>query len=58
MLRDRLVCGITNSAVQKQLLAKKEVTLNKAVSLTQAVEIAKKGAKNLQSSMCPHLPKL
>ena len=27
MLRDRLVCGITNSAVQKRLLAEKELTL-------------------------------
>ena len=50
MLRDRLVCGITNSAVQKRLLAEKELTLDKAVSLAQAVEIAEKGAKDLQSS--------
>ena len=27
MLQDRLICGITNSAVQKRLLAEKELTL-------------------------------
>ena len=50
MLHDRLVCGIANGAVQKRLLAEKEQTLDKAVSLGQAVEIAEKGAKDLQSS--------
>ena len=49
MLRDRLVCGITNSAVQKRLLAKKKLTLDKAVSLAQAVEIAEKGSKDLHA---------
>jgi len=48
MLWDRLVCGIANSTVQKRLLAEKELTLDKAVSLAQAVEIAEKGAKDLQ----------
>ena len=49
MLRDRLVCGITNSAVQKRLLAEKELTLERAVSLAQAVEIAEKGSKDLHA---------
>ena len=49
MLRDRLVCDITNSAVQKRLLAEKDLTLDKAVSLAQAVEIAKKGSKDLHA---------
>ena len=31
MLRDRLVCGITNTTVQKRLLAEKELSLDKAV---------------------------
>ena len=30
MLRDRLVCGITNRTVQKRLLAEKDLTLEKA----------------------------
>ena len=50
MLRDRLVCGITNSAVQKRLLAEKDLTLEKAVSLAHSVEIAEKGSKDLQTS--------
>ena len=33
MLRDRLVCGITDTSVQKRLLAEKDLTLDKAVSL-------------------------
>ena len=53
MLRDRLICGITNSAMQKRLLAEKELTLEKAVSLAQSVEIAEKGSKDLQSSAIP-----
>ena len=47
MLRDRLVCGITNSVVQKQLLAEKDLTLEKVISLAQSVEIAKNGSKDL-----------
>ena len=50
MLRDRLVCGITDTSVQKRLLTEKDLTLDKAVSLAQSVEIAEKGAKDL------HLP--
>ena len=49
MLQNRLFCGITNSAVQKRLLAEKELTLDKAVSLAQAVEIAEKGSKDLHA---------
>ena len=49
MLRDRLVCGITDTSVQKRLLAEKDLTLDKAVSLAQSVEIAEKGAKDLKS---------
>ena len=49
MLRDRLVCGITDTTVQKRLLAERELTLDKAISLAQSVEIAEKGAKDLRS---------
>ena len=50
ILRDRLVCGITNSAVQKRLLAEKELRLDKAVALAQSVEMAEQGAKDIQTS--------
>ena len=49
MLRDHLVCGITDTSVQTRLLAEKDLTLDKAVSLAQSVEIAEKGAKDLKS---------
>ena len=48
MIRDRLGCGITNTTVQKQLLAEKELSLDKAVSLAKSVEVAEQGAKDLQ----------
>ena len=48
MIQDRLVCGITNTTVQKRLLAEKELSLDKAVSLAQSVEVAEQGAKDLQ----------
>ena len=50
MLRDRFVCGINNSAIQKCLLAEPDPTLTKAVSVAQAGEIADTGVKELQSS--------
>ena len=49
MLQDRLVCGITDTTVQKRLLAERELTLDKAISLAQSVEIAEKGAKDFRS---------
>ena len=48
MLQDRLVWSITDTSVQKCLLAEKDLTLDKAVSLAQSVEIAEKGARDLQ----------
>ena len=49
MLRDRLVCGITDTTVQKRLLAEKELTLERAVSLVQSVEIAKRGQRTCKA---------
>ena len=49
MLHDRLVCGIANAAVQKCLLTEPEVTFTKAVTIAQAVELAEKGTRELQS---------
>ena len=49
MLCDRLVCGIVNATVQKCLLTESEVTFIEAVTITQAVELAQKGSRELQS---------
>ena len=57
MLRDRLVCGITNAIVQKRLLTEHKLTFTKAVTITQAVELAEKGSKELQSSSGRDPPK-
>ena len=50
MLRDRVVCGINNSAIQKRLLAESDLTLTKAIAVAQAAEIADTGVRELQSS--------
>ena len=48
MLRDRLVCGITDSRVQRRLLAEPDLTLKKALELAQAQEMVEKGMQQLQ----------
>ena len=48
-LCDRLVCGIMDMAVQKHLLAERDLTLAKAVSLAHSADIAEKEAKDLQT---------
>ena len=50
MLRDRVICGINKSVIQKWLLAEPELTLTKAVSVAQATELADAGVKELQSN--------
>ena len=50
MLRDRLVCGVNHDTIQTRLLAEKELTFQKALDLSQAVEAAEKNSKLLQNS--------
>ena len=51
MLWDRLVCGIVNPTVQKRFLT--ELTLTKAVTIAQAVELAERGSKEIQAIKDP-----
>ena len=51
MLCDRFVCGIAHPAVQKRLLTELDLTFTKAVTVAQAVELAEKGAQQIQSSV-------
>ena len=44
MLRDRLVCGINDDAIQRRLLAEQNLTFDKALTTAQGLEAA---AKNL-----------
>ena len=42
MLRDRLVCGISDDRIQRRLLAERELTFEKAVAIATATEMASK----------------
>ena len=48
MLRDRLVCGVTDWHLQYHLLTKPELTLKDAVNIAIAHETVEKGAQQLQ----------
>ena len=48
MLRDRLVCGICDNAIQKRLLAEHDLNFAKAVQLAQSMEMAAENVKELQ----------
>ena len=48
MIRDRLVCGINDDAMQKRLLAEPRLTYARAVELAQALERADKNVKELK----------
>ena len=50
MLRDRFVCGIAHSAVQKRLLTETDLSFTKAVTVAQAIKLAEKGSQQIQSS--------
>ena len=49
MLRDRLVCGLSNNTIQRRLLAEKELPLEKALDLARAMEAAEQNVHDLQS---------
>ena len=49
MLRDRLVCGIQDDQIQRTLLAKSDLTLQKAFELAQLQESAEANAKTLSN---------
>ncbi len=48
MLRDRLVCGINDSRIQRRLLAEPDLDY-KAYELALALEAADKSAQDLQA---------
>ena len=53
MLRDRLVCGIENGRIQRRLLAEPNLTMDKAVEISIAMESADRNAKDLQKTQLP-----
>ena len=55
-LRDRLVCGLRNTGIQKRLLSEASLTLAKAGVIAQGMEAAEKNAKRLQGGEAVHVP--
>ena len=49
-LRDRLVCGMLNECIQKVLLTKADLTLTKAVTVSQGMEAAALKSKELHAT--------
>ena len=50
MLRDRLVCGINNDAIQRRLLGEPPpLSFKKALEMSQGMEMATNNAKDIQS---------
>ena len=52
-LRDRLVCGLSNSHIIKKLLAEKDLDLPKAIQLATASETASRDAMELGKTSVP-----
>ncbi|XP_061190068.1 uncharacterized protein K02A2.6-like [Saccostrea echinata] len=52
LLRDRFVCGLRDEQTQKKLLSMQGLTLDKAIQIAVAMEIASKDALELQGKNC------
>ncbi len=50
MLRDRLVCRVNHTGIQRKLLAEKDLTYDKALTLALAIEASEKDSKNLRGA--------
>jgi len=48
MLRDRLVCGINDEAIQRRLLAEPSLHLKRALELAQGMETAAQNVREMQ----------
>ena len=53
MLRDRVVCGISNKSVQRRLLQETSLTFDKALEMTLAAETAAKDSRRLADTHTP-----
>ena len=51
MLRDRLVCGISDDRIQRRLLGERELTFEKAVEIATATEMASRNVMDLGGRM-------
>ena len=57
MLRDQVVCGINDTAIQRRLLAEVPFLLDKALKLVQEMETAAQNVKELQGGTALTLSK-
>ena len=48
MLRDRLVCGVSDDSIQRRLLSEKVLTFETALEIAVSIEAAKKNVDELQ----------
>ncbi len=48
MLRDRLVCGVNHAGIQRKLLAEKDFTYDKAMTLALTIESSERDSRNLE----------
>ena len=53
MLRDRIVCGVNDNAIQKRLLAEPKLTFQQALDLARGLKTA---ARNIKELKTPHGP--
>ena len=53
MLRDRLMCGVNHSGIQRKLLCKGDVSYKDALALAQSIEAAEDDAQKLVGSTTP-----
>lgn len=53
MLRDRLVCGINDSAIQRRLLAESKLTFQQALGIARGLEVAAQNVKELKPARGP-----
>ena len=53
MLRDRLVCGMRDRRLQQHPLAETDLTFQKALDISQAIEAAERTARDLHAKQTP-----
>ncbi len=49
MIRDRLVCGVNNEAIQRKLLAERDLTYERALAIAQGSEGADKNLREMRT---------
>ncbi len=54
MLRDRVVCGVNDSTIQKRLLAEENLTLVRAMELATSMDLAARNAQQLATPVAVH----